>query len=192
MFISKVFSFFFACVLAGCGNSVSQPENTNQPQLKEKMELSLKMERSHCYGTCPVYELTLQPDGKVLFNGIDFTEIKGKVKGNLSEEKMSLLVDEIKKADFFSLDNAYNSDSSNCPNFATDSPDVTLYIKLNEKEKTVNHYLGCFEDDKPNEASSVNKPQDLSKIIYPQDLYNLENKIDEIVETKRWIGERKY
>lgn len=189
MFISKVFSLFLFCILAGCGNSVSQPENVNQP--KEKMELSLKMERSGCYGPCPVYDLTIQPDGKVSFEGKFWTEVKEKTEGKITQEQLKKIIASIEEANFFSLDNAYNYDSKNCPNIATDSATVNLSIKLNGKEKTINHYQGCFENDKPKDAASINKPQDLREIIYPQELYKLENKIDEIIETKRWIGERK-
>jgi hypothetical protein len=189
MFISKVFSLFFVCLLAVCGNSISQTENVNQP--KEKTELSLKMERSGCYGQCPTYDLTIQPDGNVLFEGKFYTDVKGKTEGKITLEQLKQLIAEIERANFFSLDNAYNYDSKNCPSMATDLPTVILSIKLNGKEKTINHYHGCFENDKPKDASSVNKPQDFSEIVYPQDLYKLENKIDEIVNTKRWIEEQK-
>ncbi len=49
---------------------------------------------------------------------------------------------------------------------------------MKEKEKTIIHNLGCIEIGG-------------NWKVFPQQLYNLENKIDEIVETKRWIGERK-
>jgi hypothetical protein len=183
MFISKVFSLFFVCMLAVCGNSVSQIENVNQEPQTGKTELFLSMKRSHCYGTCPVYELNIQSDGKVLFNGIDYTETKGKVLSNLSGEKMKLLVSEIEEANFFSYEDSYDKDSSSCPLIATDNPTVTLSVKLNGKEKNITHYLGC--------RSEVNPSRGRSASIFPQQLYDLENKIDEIVETKRWIGKGK-
>lgn len=173
MFISKVFSFFFVCVLAVCSDSTSQTENANQNQTINKPELSVSMNRSHCYGNCPVYDVNIQPDGKILFNGIDFTETKGKVEGSLSEEKIKQLVSEIEDANFFSYKDLYTEDSGNCSVIATDDLTVTLSIHLNGKEKTITHYLGCHGTD------------NLGKLI------KLENKIDEIVETKRWIGNGK-
>lgn len=193
MFISKVFSVFFICILVACGNSALRTENTNQQ--KEKIELSLSMKRSGCYGQCPIYDLTVQSDGKVIFEGKGYTEMTGKVESNLSEEKMNQLIAEINRINFYSLENSYSIDSGNCPNDSTDMPNVKLYIKLNEKEKTIDHYLGCWED-KPKEMQSNSSNEvkvsngDLTKRIFPQKLYNLENKIDEIVETKRWIGEQ--
>lgn len=196
MFISKIFSFFFVCLLAACGNSVLQNENVTPTHPQEKTELSLKMERSGCYGQCPIYDLTVERNGKVTFEGKSYTEIKGKVEDKLTEDQLKRLIAEIEKANFFSLDNAYSYDSKNCPSTATDMPGVKLNIKLTDKEKTIDHYLGCWEN-KREETQSNNSNEvkisneDLTKRIFPQQLYNLENKIDEIVETKRWIGERK-
>lgn len=196
MFISKVFSIFLVCLLAACGNSVSKTKNTNEFQPKEEAELSLKMERSGCYGRCPIYDLNIQPDGKVIFDGKFWTKISGKAEDKLTENQLKQLIAEIEKANFFSLENAYNYDSQNCPSIATDLPGVKLYIKLNSKEKTIDHYLGCFENDREEKlqdnSGNVRVKENWEPKVFPQELYNLENKIDEIVETKRWIGESKY
>ncbi len=157
------------------------------------MELSLSMERTECFGSCPAYKLHINPDGKVLFEGISFTKTKGKIEGFVDENKISQLITEIEKADFFSLKDSYTGDSINCPLEVSDSASVKINIKLNGKEKTINHYLGCWENDRPtqNDSTDIKIEKDWSPKVFPQQLYNLENKIDEIVETKRWIGERK-
>ena len=200
MFISKVFSLFFVCLLSVCGNSVPQPDNANQPQQKEKAELTLSMKRSGCYGQCPIYDVSVQPDGKVLFDGKFYTNITGKAEDKISEGQLKQLVAEIEGTEFFSLQNAYTNESDNCPSSATDMATVIVSIKLNGKEKTITHYLGCQTNEEFTEKQSNAKKssnirtehfEDFTKRIFPQKLYKLENKIDEIVETKRWIGERK-
>jgi hypothetical protein len=123
---------------------------------------------------CPTYELTVKADGSVVFEGIDVTEVKGKVEDKISLEKVKQLMAEFQKADYFSLENSY--DYENCPKTWTDRPDAYTSIKINGKQKTIRHYLGCKEKDSE---------------IFPARLYELENKIDEIVETKRWVGNRK-
>jgi hypothetical protein len=200
-------------LLAACGNSVlqnentnqnQQKENTNQNQQKENTELSLSMKRSFCFGECPIYDLTIQSNGKVIFEGKKHTKTIGKTESKLEKEKIKQLITEIEKANFFSLDNAYNYDSNNCPLYVSDSSSVLLSIKLNGKEKTINHDWGRWENDRPTQNDSTDikiekdwSPNDIklekdwSPKVFPQQLYNLENKIDEIVETKRWIGERK-
>lgn len=198
MFVSKVFSLFFICVLAGCGTEVPQPKNTNQNQPKENIiqnqreetaELSLNMKKSFCFwGGCPIYDLTIQPEGKIIFEGRKNTKTIGKVESNLEKKKVKQLITEIEKANFFTLDDAYNYDSKNCSVFMSDSPNITIYIKLNGKEKTINHNWGCRVGSL---AENGEVKRNWSERVFPQELYNLENKIDEIVETKRWIGERK-
>ncbi len=130
MFISKVFSFFFVCMLAVCGNSVSQIENTSQTQQTEEAEIALRIKRTGCWKFCPVYELSIQPNGKVLFEGIQDTETKGKTESVLSKEKIIQLIDEIEKANFFALKNSYTNVSDNCPGYRTDQPTVTLYMQV--------------------------------------------------------------
>ncbi len=174
-------------------NQNQQKENTNQNQQKENTELSLSMKRSFCFGECPIYDLTIQSNGKVIFEGKKYTKTIGKTESKLEKEKIKQLITEIEKANFFSLDNAYNYDSNNCPLYVSDSSSVLLSIKLNGKEKTINYDWGRWENDRPtqNDSTDIKIEKDWSPKVFPQQLYNLENKIDEIVETKRWIGERK-
>lgn len=206
----KILSFFIICILASCGKSVSQNESktlqnentnqnqqiksTNQNRQKELTELSLSMKRSGCFGECPIYDLTIQSDGKVIFEGKKYTKTIGKAESKLEKEKIKKLIAEIGKANFFSLDDSYNYESKNCPLSMSDHPNITLYIKLDGKEKTINHDWGCWKDSpltSPDSNGSSVMQENWKPTIFPQKLYLLENKIDEIVETKRWIGEGK-
>ena len=38
---------------------------------------TLTFNSNGCYGSCPTYSVTLKPDGKVIFNGIRYTKVKG-------------------------------------------------------------------------------------------------------------------
>lgn len=200
----KLLSFFFICILAGCGTSVSQPanvssqseeaeqdrqlESANQP--KAEPELTIKMERFTWTHTLD-YRLQIQPDGKVFFTKTDGkfidTKITGKAESKLEKEKMKQLLTEIETSDFFSLDSAYGYRFKNCPLVMSDNDSVKIYIKLNGQEKSIDHDLGCLDMPIAELKEEINRKDR----IHPQKLYKLENKIDEIVETKRWIGEGK-
>ncbi len=179
MFGTKFLSLFFLSVLTFCGNLLAQTEKTSL-QI-EKNYLSVTLKKSDCDADCSVYNLSIQPNGNILFEGISMTKVKGKIESSLSETKLDQLINEIVKADFFSLKNFYTYESKNCPWIMLDRSTIILSINLNGKKKTITHYLGCAERNEPETAL---KP-------FPQQLYNLENRIDEIIETKRWIGERK-
>lgn len=187
--MKKAFSFFFVCFLVSCGNNIAKNENSNQTQSVKINKLSLQMERTTCYGTCPAYVLTIESDGRVLFEGKNYTKNIGKAESFLSKEKLSQLVVEIENVNFFSFKDSYTEESGNCPSSATDSPTVTISAKINGNEKTIKHYLGCLEKYEPikNNSSNVRVEKSWSELIFPQELYKFENKIDEIVGTKQWI-----
>ena len=94
--------------------------------------------------------------------------------GNINQIKE--IIREVGNSDFFSFENDYGFESKNCSSISTDSPTVTLTINLDGKEKTIKHYYGC----------EVNKWFSRENALQP--LFDLENKIDEIVGTKQWIG----
>ena len=138
-------------------------------------DLLITLQRTACYGICPIYKLTVKADGSVLFEGEKFVKTTGKVDAKISEEKVKQLIKAFDSADYFSLNGKY--DSQNCYQ-VTDNPSASTSIQINGKTKSISHYRGCVEgtDDFKKELSKLTE---------------LENKIDEIVETKRWIGERK-
>lgn len=159
-----IISLFF---LASCDSLVSKTNPPDPFLVNGKIpdDLIVRLQRTPCYGTCPAYMLTVKANGKVDFFGQDFTEVKGQTEGEISEDKIKQLIEEFKQAKFFALDDNYTS--KNC---ATDNPTVRTTLFINGKVKKIEHDRGC-------EA--------------PKELTDLENKIDEIVGTQKWIGEPK-
>lgn len=138
--------------------------------------LEIKLARTACYGTCPVYELTIYADGKVIFEGKQNVRVQEKAEGQISQEQVKQIIDEFEKADYFSLNDQYKNAQDGCPTFWTDSPSVNTSIRFGEHEKAISHYYGCRE--KGGGGAKV----------YPAELYQLESKIDEIANTKQWIN----
>jgi len=166
----KIFTIFLLFV--SCSNSTNSPVDILAND-KIPIDLLIGFERTGCYAAanaCPTYKLIIKADGSVLFDGIDVTKVKGKVEDKISEDKLRQLINEFQKASFFELENSY--DYKNCPVTATDLPNANTSIQINGKEKSVHHYLGCY----------TKYPE-----VYPPKLFELENKIDEIVGTKRWV-----
>jgi len=141
--------------------------------------LIIIFERQGCFGSCPDYKLTINAAGKVEFEGRKYTETKGFAKGEISKEKLKEIIKEFEKVKFYSLPDHFTYGKGSCETVVTDMPSVIITIRSNKKRKKVFHYLGCFKNTKP--------PFE----IFPKELFNLENKIDEIIETERWIGKGK-
>jgi acetamidase/formamidase len=129
----------------------------------------ITLERTACFGTCPVYKLTIKSDGSVMFQGERFTKTTGTATGKISATDFRALVAEFEKSDYFSLADAYTPGTKECPRPTTDMPSAETSIHLNGRAKRVAHYHGCG-----NEGS-------LSKLTA------LEDKIDEVVGTQKWI-----
>jgi len=79
----------------------------------------------------------------------------------ISEDKIRQLVSEFQKIDYFSLRDSYEERN------VTDMPSAFTSLTINGDKKTVRHYHG-----------------DLGA---PKELTELENKIDEIVNSNQWI-----
>lgn len=151
-------------------------------QQKIPNDLEITLQRTRCFGWCPSYSLTIHSDGTVRFIPLsDFAYIgKGEIprfplEGSVTAGQLLVLLSEFEKIRFHSLSRRYGSDeykrSANCPRVSTDSPSAEVTIVKAGKRKTVSHYLGCSG----------------SQIL--KDLTALENKIDEIANSKQWSSQ---
>lgn len=124
-------------------------------------EVVITLERTECFGVCPAYQLTVYGNGTVVYEGKRFVSIEGKRTTTISEEKVRQLLSEFKKIDYFSLNDSYEE------LMATDMPSAFTSLTIDGKTKTVRHYHGDFSA--------------------PKKLTELEDKIDEIVNSNQWI-----
>ncbi|NVM22360.1 MAG: lamin tail domain-containing protein [Desulfobacterales bacterium] len=142
----------------GSGGETATPTPT--PTTNDLTGLVITLERTVCFGACPAYELTVYGNGTVVYEGSEFVRVVGIRTTIISEEKVRLLVSEFDRIDYFALSDSYED------YMVTDLPFAITSITIDERTKTVRHYHG-----------------DLSA---PEELTELENQIDEIVDSKRW------
>ncbi len=131
------------------------------------------MDRSACLGHCPVYSVEVDSKGRLVFDGIQDTKTHGKAESELSAEDELALVTEINNAKFFELKDSYSRSDENCPLIATDHSTVKLFVRVDGRQKTIEHNLGCSYPMQP----------DIPLRVFPAELYNLENRIDQILRT---------
>ena len=126
--------------------------------------LLASIDRGPCYGTCPIYTLTVYRDGKVEYVGKDFVKKKGKASGTVTAEQMAKLDKLFTDGKYLAYNNSYESYD------ATDAPSAkTAYRPLGATTtKTVSHYYG-----------DMHAPRSLSE---------LEEAFDVVVKTDRFIG----
>ena len=156
--------------LAPSGSAFTVPSSRNAAVAKKKRVQSvITLERTICFGSCPVYKLAIYSNGRVLYQGIRFVKIKGKATGHIGRQALNDLIKEFTNIDYFKLDDEYVPGSNGCPQVATDLPGANTSLVLYGRRKSVRHYHGCSG------ASALAL------------LTNLENKIDEAVNSAKWI-----
>ena len=138
-------------------------------------EWTISLDRTECYGTCPSYKVTIFSNGKVLYEGRKFVKTSGRASGRLSPSQIRDLTNALTQARYFSLRSSYASGRDGCLTIATDSPRVTTGVRLGKKRKKIDHYRGCHSGTE----------QFNSEL---QRLATFEDRIDEIIDIKQWIG----
>ena len=111
--------------------------------------------------TGPVYTLKIYGNGTVFYNGQYNVNITGTRTINITEEEVIQLISEFEKIDYFSL-----NETDIASHIVFDAPSCTTSLTLNGKTKTIKHYSETG----------------------PEELTELENTIDDIVNSERWIN----
>lgn len=121
----------------------------------------ITLERTRCFGTCPVYRVIIKKNGTVTYEGKDHVRVKGRQTSAVPCEKVEDLISEFRKIGYFSLKDSYEKYE------ITDLPSAITSLSVDGKTKTVRHYYG--------DSSS------------PRVLYELEKRIDGIAGTEKWV-----
>lgn len=137
-------------------------------------EVEISLRRTGCFGTCPVYEVTIHGDGRVVYKGERFVAVEGEQEGNVEQEQVVALLQELYRNYFFDLRDSYRSqpvlvvkDGEVIVDGAgiTDLPSRILRVRIGDYEKTVTNYFGG-----------------------PPGLDALFRRVDEVAGTGRWVG----
>ncbi|MBD1893832.1 DUF6438 domain-containing protein [Coleofasciculus sp. FACHB-129] len=132
----------------------------NQPQ-QVSPQVALTLERTACFGFCPIYKLTVYGNGKVVYEGKRFVKVTGTRTTTISKTAARKLIADFQKLNYFKLQDSYTGGH-------TDAPSAITSLTIGKKQKTVHHYLPSPDA--------------------PTQLTELENKIDTVVNSKQWIG----
>jgi hypothetical protein len=122
----------------------------------------ITLERTACFGTCPVYTITILEDGTVNYEGGDFVDVTGKQTSELTPETVQQMVAAFEKAGYFDWKEIYDTQS------VTDLPTVNTSVTRDGVKHSITHYMG------DNSA--------------PLALTFLEQWIDEMAHTQLWTG----
>jgi hypothetical protein len=126
----------------------------------------ITLERTSCFGPCPIYSVTIDSKGNVTFDGEKYVRVQGRATARVAAARAAALLETAERIGFFSLRERYrtirNPDGSET--MATDLPTQYVTVISGGRMKRIEDYLGA-----------------------PDGLKALEREIDEVARTKRWI-----
>lgn len=96
-------------------------------------KIVLKMNRTPCFGSCPVFEATLYENGLLLYNGQRFTVKVGCYYARVDKKELIKLDNWFKKAGFFELKDQYPEQDIGI----RDLPTCTLLYTQGARQKEV-------------------------------------------------------
>jgi hypothetical protein len=142
--LSSVAVLFFL-LIAGCGgrkNTVPVAEDiqpVGNEQISDQMDGGngtrqvIYYQRTHCFGTCPVFRFTALADGSCTYEGINFVDRIGTHTGRVEPGKVKAISALASSMNYFSLDTLYDDQ------YLMDLPAVITII---DGKTVINRYQG--------------------------------------------------
>lgn len=176
----KISTFLIGAIflITGCASGDYEPwltrgVNATTPDVRDAFTL----ERTECYGLCPVYKVIVDDRDILEFQGKRYVaEDSGAVGKRLPVGSYKKLRSIAQAHDFDDFDAVYpNDEASNCPQMATDMPSVIIGFVKNGKKRTVRLYQGCmgFEGRERFDemVSAMDAVLDVDDLVGPRDAF---------------------
>ena len=90
------------------------------------------MQRTACFGTCPIYKIEIFADGSGVYTGTRFVENIGTTKFSLSETQLNLILTQAEAIGFTNMKKEYSEPISDLS---------TTFIQI--KDKRIRDYTGA-------------------------------------------------
>lgn len=101
----------------------------------------ITLERTACFGACPIYTVSILADGTVLYNGERFVDVEGEQAGQIEPETVAEMVEAFEAAGYFEWDEEYTDMR------VSDLPYITTSVTRDGETHTIRRYAG--DDNAP-------------------------------------------
>lgn len=146
---SIIFSICMVFLLS-CNSSKNQAgSNSSNTEL-------ITMEKTICFGSCPVYQIVIFEDGAMHLSGRQNMELIGEFRAQLSKKELDELANAFENAQFFEFESQYTAS-------VTDLPTTYISYTRGGETKKIMDYYGA-----------------------PAELRRLEKLVETLLETKNW------
>ncbi|WP_082443351.1 MULTISPECIES: DUF6438 domain-containing protein [unclassified Sphingomonas] len=147
----KMIALAMVPMLGGCVMAVGNTTNQTAPVAIERETITY--ETSPCFGTCPVYRVTIQPNGAGVFEGKRFTKVSGIRTFRASPDQYRAFAAKLQPYRPQS-ERLVQPGQPGCENAPTDMPSVDVrWTELSGGSQHLSFYYGCrMREQAMNEA----------------------------------------
>ena len=135
-------------------------------ELQVPADALIRLQRTSCYGPCPVYTVTIDARGTVTYEGERSVRAAGRRTARVDPSVVARLLARADRIQFFELRDAYRviEHPDGTSTMVTDQPTKIVTLTVNGRTKKVEDYVGA-----------------------PESLAEFEREIDAAAGTKRWV-----
>ena len=125
----------------------------------------ITLERTQCFGECPVYKVSIDATGHVVYEGTQYVRVAGRQTDGVEASQVAALVATVERIGFFQLDDVYRTarTADGLGLVVSDLPTTFVTVTSQGRTKRVEDYYNA-----------------------PAGLRELETQIDETARTQRW------
>ena len=131
----------------------------------------IALSEGECDVTCPIYDMTLHPDGKYVLNGVRFVKTSGVSEGDIGEPAWTAAEKVLADAGFWIMEPEQTAETlANCKDGA---PTAKITWRTEEgKEKTVTYYAGCGVRKMEDIVRSLRAALDFEYLVWTNDRFD--------------------
>jgi hypothetical protein len=166
--MTKMIAAGVLLMLASCARSQSASSAAESSSSAVALAPVITLERTACFGGCPVYTISVSPAGEVQYEGKAHVKKVGTATGKVPPQRVDGLLSELERGGYFTFADRYASPEPTCGRYATDSPTTITSVTLRGRTKRITHDYGCG--------------------AVPGALTVLERRIDEALNSGQWTG----
>ena len=99
----------------------------------QEENICISMEKTSCYGHCPVYTINIYNNGLIKLEGKENIDKIGSFRSKITGKQLDKLTELFISSDFFNFEDSYTS-------LVKDLPTTFIYFSKNNKNKRIKDY----------------------------------------------------
>ncbi len=147
------------CVPAGAAEldwSLQPPGPGGSPNEYRLEDIEISLQRTKCFGLCPIYQVRIDGDGTVIYEGEDHVRVEGRQEGSIDKATVLTLMERIYHTRFFEMKDGYYGQRNffelngtifvSGESMTQDLPQQIVTVRIGDYEKRVVSYVGSLAE----------------------------------------------